>query len=432
MSTNIKELVEKYKSFKQGLSKEDSWDIWLSISGHPELGIAKVDENRKYFSFRVYDDTPSVSVGGGLIAYDFGDGQRFDPVGRIMEVTSIGFQEAVILFMSWIGENTDIVAKTYVREKEKKSEPAPYKPNYMRRLVSDRNRYKSDYHKLAIGLFRGCSDKERKYAESVLHIGYIKKTEGYIDDKEIEGEYVDRIFIPEMDIAGIPYGSYRYNRTATPKGLIRKNSRRVLFGSHMIPKYGDTIIVSEGHSDTVVNIAKHYACVTTGSSTKKFLKNIDVLKGKTIFDFPDLDIAGMKGAMSRHVEIDTYNREAEDIDKINHIIFWWADWIKSKKVFEKLNLSHVEKGDDFYDIASLIPTKNGFAAFNKDILFELQKKICEKQKWVLTEELSILNWKVIFKNQAKNQGFDFVDLYEDNDSFEKERLLRMLNTRVKF
>ena len=421
MSAQTKELVDRYKSFKDGLSKEDTWDIWISISGRPEVGICQINEKARKFSFRVYDDTPSVSPMNNLNVYDFGNGERYDPVKRIMDITGTDFINAVAMFMSWIGEDVKLDIQQFKRNKEKKSEPAPYKPSYIRRVISDRKKYQNDYDVLAKGLFRGCTEKEKKYAESVLYIGYIPKSE----------DYEDRIFIPEMDNDGVPYGSFRYNRNADPKGLLRKYSRRVLFGSHMLPKYRETIVYSEGHSDTVVNIAKRIACITTGSATKKFDGKLEILKGKTLYDFPDLDIAGLKGAMNRIHEIKEFNKGKSTEDKIKHIIFWWSDWIKSKKYFEKIQNNKIEKSDELFLIANKIPLKNGFAAINKDLIEIIQRDICKKNKWNF-EDYSIKNWKIIFKNQAKNQGYDFIDFYQDNSSKEKDLLLNLLNRKAKF
>jgi len=421
--SNISALYTKYKSFKEGMSKEESWELWLSISGYKELGIYQVNPHTKKMSFRVYDDTASVAIFENLIAFDFGgsNDKGVDPISRIMEVTGFNFQEALVLFMSWLGEDIEIKPPELRYKKNKKSQPDPYKPNYLRRVIKDRKIYSESYENLAKGLFRGVTDKERKYAESVLYIGYIPATE----------EYVDRIFIPEMNEAGVAYGSYRYNRGAEPKGLLRAASKRVLFGSHMLPKMKKHIIYSEGHSDTVVNIAKRYGCVTTGSSTKKLEDNISLLSGKTVLDFPDLDIAGMKGAMSRHEEILKFNSTVQDSEKITHIIFWWADWFTSEKIYEKISLNKIEKNDEFIDIVDKIVIQNNLAGFKKSDLRIIQEKICKKKSWNF-ENHDIDNWKVIYKKQAKKMGFDFIDFYESENSKEKQQLIDFLDKHVKF
>jgi len=422
-NVDIAKLYEKYKQFKEGMSKEESWELWHSLSGKPELGVCQVNESAKKMSFRVYDDTASVAIFENLIAFDFGgsNDKGVDPVGRIMEVTGFDFKNALITFMSWLGEDIEIKPPEMRFKKDKKSQVNPYKPSYLRRVISDRHLYKEQYEKLAKGLFRSCTEKQKKYAENVLYIGYVPATE----------EYVDRIFIPEMDEKGIAYGSYKYNRGADPKGLLRRNSKRVLFGSHMLPKYKDYIIYSEGHSDTVVNIAKRFSCITTGSSTKKFDDKLSLLKGKTLLDFPDLDIAGMKGAMSRKMEIEEFNKNASPEDKIKHIIFWWADWITSEKIYQKISNNQTEKQDEFISIKDDIVLSNGLAGISKKMLRKLQFEICKKKNWPF-ELLDINNWKVVYKKQHKKAGFDFIDLYESEDSEEKEKLLSFLESKVQY
>jgi len=425
---DIDKMIEQYKNFVLSFSKSDSWDWWVENSKRPELLVYEVSTNMKKLKFRAFDDTPSVAIWEGLRYTDFGgDSESGDPVTRIMEVTGMNFINAVKTFLSWNDSNIVLErAQWKTVSKDKKSEVAPYKPSYIRNCIINRNKYKKDYDLLKKELFRGSSEEEIRYAESVLHIGYIPKNE----------EWADRIFLPEMDINGIPYGSYRYNRLEGKKpdgtkGYIRKNSKRILYGEHMLPKFKDKIIYSEGHSDTVINISKRFGCVTTGSSTKGIGINISKLKGKTLFDFPDLDFPGLKGAMLRHVEILEWNSKASEEDKIKHTIFWWADWIYSEKIFDKLMENKVEKTDMFYFIKDKIPVKNNRAFFNIDILRVIQKEICRKKSWDF-DSLDMKNWKVIFKNQSKPEGYDFADFYLDNNSSEKRKLLSFLNSSVKY
>jgi len=424
--SDISSLYKKYKEFKQGLTKEDSWELWLSLSNKAELRIYQIDQNSKKLSFRVYDDTPSVVVFENLIAFDFGGSsdKGIDPVGRIMEVTDYSFKDALILFMGWLGEDIEVKPPVLRYKAEKKSEIQPYKPAYIRRVISDRHIYKNEYEKLAKGLFRGTTEKEQKYAENILYIGYIPATE----------EYIDRIFIPEMDENGIPYGSYRYNRGAVKpvaKGLLRSNSKRILYGSHMLPKFKGSIIYSEGHSDTVVNLAKRYGCLTTGASTKKIGDNIGTLAGKKIYDFPDLDIAGMLGAMKRHIEIEDFNKNCLEEQKITHIIFWWADWFVSDKIYNKISLNQVEKQDPFASIVNDIVLSNNLAGISIKMLKKLQLEFCKKRGWDF-ESLNIEKWKVIYKKQYKNIGFDFIDFYESKKNQEKDKLISFLDSKVKY
>ena len=180
---DISSLYNKYKDYKSSLSQEESWELWLSLSGRQELGIYQVDIKSKKISFRVYDDTPSVVIFENLIAFDFGgsNGKGVDPVSRIMEVTNFVFKDALVLFMSWLGEDIEIKPPELRHKKEKKSEAPPYKPAYIRRVISDRHLYKEDYEILAKDLFRGVTKSEQKYAERILHIGYIPATKEWID-----------------------------------------------------------------------------------------------------------------------------------------------------------------------------------------------------------------------------------------------------------
>ena len=419
------EKVRSYKAFVMSFNREDSLDWWLSNMNRPELQI--YNEVNGKFSFRAFDDTPSVTIYDCLKYVDFGgDSEAKDPVSRIMEITELSFIPAVEMFLSWNDKNIVSDRIKWERVKDTKSEAAPYKPAYLRNMLINRKRYSNEYNLLRVELFRGCSLSDIKYAENVLHIGYEPKKD----------QWTDRIFLPEMDISGTAYGSYRYNRSEgkTPngrKGLIRKNSKRVLYAEHMIPKFRDSVIYTEGHSDCVINISKRYSAITTGSSTKKFGTNITKLKGKTLYDFPDLDLAGLKGAMTRSVEIEIFNKTVDQHDKINHIIFWWADWIKSTKIFDKLTQNQVSKTDLYYSIQNVIPVKNNAAYLNLNTLVKIQKLICKNKKWDF-EKLSILNWHVVFKEQFKVDGYDFADFYTDEQSLESTKLVSFLDSKVKF
>lgn len=420
-------MVEKYRNFAASFSKSDSWDWWADNANRPELMIYQVNEITKKMSGRAFDDTPSIAVYESLRYVDFGgDSESKDPVSRIMEVTGLGFLAAVEMFLGWSGQEVVAERVKWERKKETKSEAQPYKPSYLRNVILNRNKFKNQYINLRKELFRGCSDSEIRYAENVLHVGYIPQ----------DGEWCERIFLPEMDIKGVAYGSYRYNRAEGRKlngnkGLIRKNSKRVLYGEHMIPKFKNSVIYAEGHSDCVVNISKRYSCITTGSSTKKIGMNLEKLKGLTLYDFPDLDLPGMKGAMSRFFEIEEFNLTANLEDKINHVIFWWADWIRSSDIFDKLIQDKVAKTDMFFSIKNRIPVKKNYAFLNLDLLSDIQKEICKKKKWDHSK-IDIKKWHIIFKGTSKPDGFDFADFYTEESSIESKKLLSFFNTSVKY
>lgn len=411
--------VEKFKEILNSFSMEDSFHWWEKNASRPELMVYKIDTKTKKLSLRAYDDTSSTKIYERLIYVDFGgDGRKNNPVNRIMDVTGLSFLDAVNTFLSWEGSEVQALPK-WEREKDKKSEPAPYKNSYLRKMIL--NRKLPEYSVLAKELFRACDEEQQRYAESVLHIGF----------QPSDNQYEARIFIPEMDINGIPYGSYRYNRSVvSQKGLLRSNSKRVLFGAHMFPKFGRYRMCLEGHSDVVTNISRRYACFTTGSSTKGFGENLKDLKGNVLYDFPDLDLPGMKGAMLRATEIKAFNLTCFEHEKITHIIFWWADWMRSKKIYQKIIEKKVEKQDPFYVICDRIPLKKEHAFFNKDLLKMIQRQICEKNKWNF-EELSIDNWKVIYKDKSLEEGFDWTDFHQQPVELKTE-LLNFLDKKVKY
>jgi len=420
---NNNDMVEKYRTIVQSFSKNESFEWWEENSIRPELMAYKVNTGAKKMSFRGHDDTPSVSFLDGLRYYDFGTGEGGDPVTRIMEVTNLPFLEAVKLFLSWFGEDVNIeeykVKASYVK-KSTESKVDPYKPSYLRRMILGRSNPR--YKLLLEGLFRGAAtQKEIQYAESVLHIGYDEGTE----------KYVDRLFIPEMDINGIAYGSYKYNRNDSsdtiPKGLIRKNSERVLFGEHMLPKAGKNIIYCEGHTDVIVNIAKKFYAVTTGGATKAIGNNISKLKGKIIYDFPDLDIAGMLGATRRSIEIEAFNKTAKPEDKIKHFVFWWAEWIEIDKIDKSIREGKADK--NALMIKDFIKYKNGHAYLNYKHLDIIQSKFLKQKKVSIKNTVS--NFKVVFKKNFKNNGYDFIDFYRDENSSEKETLIKFLKQKQK-
>ena len=410
--------VTKYKAFVASFSKEDSWDWWETNSRRQELGIYQVSKASKKMSFRAYDDSPSVAINGALRYKDFGSDESGDPVTRIMNVGNMNFHDAVILFLSWDGT---IVTGNYQKAEAKVEEKnKPYQLSYLKNMILNKLKFKNDYDLLAKDLFRGCSDEEQRYAEKVLHVGFEPKKE----------EFCSRIFIPEMNVDGIPYGSYRYNRNDSSKGLLRKNSKRVLFGSHMLPKYGKKVLYVEGHSDAVINIAKRYASLTTGSATKKMEENIEMLKGKIVYDFPDLDIPGIKGATTRASEIMKYNEQASDEDKIVHHIFLWASWMNSSTIYNKIVENKIDRNDPFKIIADKIPLKKEHAHINIPLFREIQVEHCEKKGIDITN-VDINNWRVIFKGESLKEGYDFADFHVESES-KKSSLLNFLDVNVKF
>lgn len=405
--------LEKYKVLKDNYqTPEESFSWWENNASRPELGVYKFDKGTRKISLRVYDDTPSAAIYDRLTYVDFGsDGTQKDPIHRIMEVTGCNFSHALDLILSWEGVNPQAFVPIQREGFQKEELRSAFSNNYIREMVINRSKMNEQYQLLVPGLFRSCSQKEISNAEKLFSIGFSPKS---------EYEEENRIFIPEFDSGGIAWGCYKYNRGSGKKGLLRKNSKRVIFGSHLLKKFKNDIILSEGHTDVIVNVAKNLASVTTGSSTKKFNENIGLLAGKTLHDFPDLDIAGMLGAMNRGLEIEAFNTQFPD-KKITHIIYWWSQWFFDEKLAEKLKNNGVAPSELFYFIKDQIPIKKDHAFFNIDILAILQETYAEKKKIVLPDYLRIHNWKIIAKG-SKKAGYDWIDFHTENsfsDKYEK-------------
>ncbi len=402
--------LERYKAFKDQFSTaEESFAWYEANASRPELGIYNLEKGSRKISLRVYDDTPSVAIYDRLSYVDFGgDGTQKDPLFRVMEVTKKPFAQALDLILSWEGGcSTEFTPKA--RNCQKEEQRSAFSNNYIREMVINRSKLNDKYLTLVPGLFRSCSKQEIANAEKLFSIGFSPKS-------EYESE--DRIFIPEFDSGGIAWGCYKYNRSSGKKGLLRKNSKRVIFGSHLLKKFKNDIILSEGHTDVIVNVAKNLASVTTGSSTKKFNENIEILAGKTLHDFPDLDIAGMLGAINRGLEIEAFNKANPD-KKITHIVYWWAQWFFDEKLAIKLRDENgVAPSELFYFIKDQIPIKKDRAFFNIDILAILQEAYIEKKKIVLPDYLRIHNWKIMSKG-SKKAGYDWIDFHTENGFNEK-------------
>lgn len=399
------EIIQHYKRVLQRYSKEESIYWWEQNAWRRELGVYKISSLKK-LALRAGDDTPSTSILEGLHYIDYGgESISRDPVHRIREVTGMGFIEAINLFLSWEGNSIveEFIPRDTNRSQEKKK---AYEKKYLRDAVLNKTRFAERYEKLASGLFRSCNKNEQLIAENFLLIGFLPKGEHQEDD---------RIFIPEMDENGIAFGSYRYNRdNKEKKGLLRSNSNRVLFGSHLLSKYGENVILAEGHTDVVVNIAKRMAAITTGSATKKIGENIHLLAGKHFHDFPDLDIPGMLGAFKRGLEIEEWNKKNPE-NKIRHTIYWWAEWFASSKIAEKLISGEVTRAEDFFSIKELIPIKKGHACFNVQLLSLVLEEYAKKRRLLLPDHLHIKNWKLLSRS-CKTAGYDWIDFHTENKS----------------
>lgn len=414
-------LLEKYKELKEIYgSPEASFMWWEKNAARPELGVYNIDSHSRKLSLRAYDDTPSTAVYDRLTYVDFGgDGTAKDPVARIMEVTQCKFNEALKMILEWEGDCPEafIPVNTGSYSKNQEEQRSAYSNNYIRDMILNKAKYKEEYNALVPGLFRSCSEKEISNGERLFSIGFSPKS---------QYEMENRIFIPEFDSQKIAWGSYKYNRGSDKKGLLRKNSKRVIFGSHLLSKFKENIILSEGHTDVIVNVSKGLSCLTTGSSTKKFNENVELLAGKHLHDFPDLDIAGMLGALNRGLEIQAWNI-ANPGKEIKHTVYWWAEWFYDKKLAEKILNNGVAKSELFYNLVQVngIPIKKEHAHFNIEILALLQEEYAQKKKIEIPDYLRIHSWKIVSRG-SKKAGYDWIDFHTENSN--KEGYQKFLQT----
>ena len=406
MARSNEEKIGLYKSIKGAYqSKDSSFDWWLTNSGRSELGIYNVDTKLRKLSLRASDKTASTAVYPELQIKDFGGGDGIDdPVSRIMSNTNLTFLEAVDLFLSWEGaEDYEYNPPKASAPKKDKEIAAPYKDSYIRNTMLAKARNSARYEELAKDLFRSCSKEEKLNGERLFSIGFIPK-----ENADFEGAS-DRIFVPEYDQNKIPYGSYRYNRNDKDrKGLLRRDSKRVLFGSHLISTMTN-VVFAEGHTDTIVNCSKGIQCVTTGSATKRFEENIAILAGRNILDFPDLDLAGIFGAVNRSIEIAAWNADCVEEDRISHQIHIWAEGFIDNKIIERVNNGDSLTKEIYYPFLNEIFEYG----FSKKLMLNLAIMYAEKKGF----QLDVSNWKFISKG-FKKAGYDWIDFHTENQ--EKE------------
>lgn len=418
---------------------EDTFEFFELHSSRKELGIISIDKRTRKLDLRG-ENTASVSVYPGLKYIDFGDA---DGNGRtcvtklIMENTGCSFVQAVTMLANWEKEDISELEKKTLQHRAKAEEEKkapPYKSSYIQQRIDERNEIKNKgiFNDLLNGLFRSCSKEEKIAGVKAFNIG-LTSYEEFISNKDETKQLVHRLFIPEYNEEGVAFGCYKYNRAIKgKKGLLRKSAQRVLFGSHLLKFYKDKskpIILSEGHSDVVVNVAKYLQCLTNGSSTKSIKEWLPLLKGRTLHIFPDADYPGIKGATSRALEIEEFNSTQKEEDKIKYSIFLWSSTFIEESVEEfkkfKVSLSSLKKTGspkqfskkwwkDLYTDETLSPL------INKETMIALQKEIFKKQQLLMKEtlvpskEMLIENWTVLSKDPVK-QGFDFVDFHEKNN-----------------
>ncbi len=397
--TDLKKVVLVIK--ERYSSKESTFAF---IAKHASaLGVQQLDTRAKKWSFRG-EKTPSCVANEYLSYRDYGDATNHNPdvVGRIMEYRGLSFPEAV-RFLSEL-ENLDVSStslesfKPAPRVVERKEYKQPFKKGYLYYKSKYAQENKELFNELLDGLCRSCSKEEKERAVFLFNIG--------LDTFETkEGKVQSRLFIPEMDEKKVAWNCFHYNRSLTPKGLLRRDGKRCLFGSHLL-RNQEKVILTEGHSDCIVNNAKGLISVSSGSSTTAIPEEgLMLLKGRHVLFAPDADIAGWQGAIRKMIQIEEFNSSLKQSERISFSSLYWGDFIASKDD-EKLN---IKKGD-VIDKAWLQAHQH---LFFKDV--ELKK------------EMLVENWKQVHKSAVK-QGYDFVDFHNQhkNDGEKYSKFLASL------
>lgn len=414
LSDKLKEIVEKFET------EDDSYYFFEKFSGKKELGIVSIDKRAKKFDLRG-EKTPSVKAYKHLTYVDYGgEGIKKNIIHLIRENTKCSFPQAVNLLISWLEEDDSVIPEAKGKIEYSNEKVAPYSDFFIKKQIKERANpeNKESFTRIVKGLFRGCSIEEMRVGVKAFDIGFQSYTVNNDGIEEIE----ERIFIPEYDENQIPWGSYRYNRDLARKGLLRKNCKRVLFGSHLLEFYDKKkpLIVDEGHSDVCVNVAKYLQAVTTGSSTTSIKPFLDLLKGFTLHFYPDADHPGIKGVTQKIIDIELFNQTQTEEDKIKYEVFFWGvGYIDDRiKDFKSLcvplsEIQTVEKSSKDWWIPYFTDETLTENISLEVLALEQQKIIDTKLKEVkveLGEKIYIKNWKKVSKEFVK-QGFDFIDFH---------------------
>lgn len=424
--------VELWKKISERFpTPADSFEFFKTFSSKKELKIVGVDLRNEKFNLRG-EDTASVKAYGKLSFVDFGgDGRKRNVIELIMQNEGCNFTQAVNIVANWLNEDTSkFQTKVHKKEDDEKKAP-PYKDYYVQKQIEERNKPENIllFKELCYGLFRGCSDVEIRNGIKIFKIGF----NTYKNSEDIEES---RLFIPEYDENFVPYGSYRYNRgIKSRKGLLRKNCQRVLFGSHLMKNFKDgPIIMSEGHSDVVVNNAKNLRCLTTGSSTKSLGEFLHLLKGKELHFYPDADQPGIKGVTLKALEIEMFNKTLPEEEKIKYKMFLWGAWKETSiEEFQSLYLplAAVGKTDallkyskawwlNHFDDISLSPiiTLSIMELEQNRILADKAKELNISLDQKILDKINIKKWSLLSKD-ILDQGFDFIDFHLKNNKSER-------------
>lgn len=381
------------------------YEFWEAHQAELQVCFPADCRNTLKMQLRAEDHTasaaPCIATQGccrGYLVKDFGTGENVNPYQRLI---SLGHSKknAMEKILSWLGEQTDTDRQKYQFEAQKMQKdvwiPKPYRPEVVRHFVSNRVTYEDRFNKVFDGFLRACSKEERLnfLNSNALLIGFA------IPDQYND---MDRVVLFEQDANQVPWGHYKYNREAenilpgASKGKLRSKAKRVLLGSHLIRLFGKDVIYAEGHTDFVNNIAKNLACVTSGSANTPIPEEgLKALAGKRLHDFPDADDAGIKGALSRHLQIAMWNKNVPQEQRIEHIMYAWGTSIKTRKgsVMDKAAIEAFQRKE------------LGKICVN---LFGKTLKIPNNSPYL------IRNWKGGDKNSLRKWGYDFVDFHIEN------------------
>jgi len=288
---------------------------------------------------------------------------------------------------------------------------------------------------IAKGLFRGASESEIRKAVSLLKIGF----------RQGKGDYLDTLYIPKPNLDSKFVGAYSFNREyKTLKGFAtagfeKKNAPKPAFPSILTPSYTSKVVVwAEGMTDAALLIAKGIQSITEGGAGSSIQQDtFEVLKGKTVLDFPDADLAGLEGAIKRNLQIVEFNKSQNAENQIKHIVFWWAKSFASVSYLEKVIDRKIQKNSslDFALQEGAKRTKDGKGLkVDLDTLQKVQYRLLEKRglakfedgQYIVPSDILLVNdFKVVLKKHIVKAGFDFTDMI-NKDSVEKETLLSYL------
>ena len=389
----IEELEAKYSNNKKGL-------LAYLYTNANSLGI-EPDSFKSSGHFKLIfrpEKTPSVYPGRNFSVHDFGTGETFSIFELIQRMEGCSFQEAVIKAYEMDGNSVspeEIQYKFQKFSEEGGDIRPPYSEKYIRytRGRATDKIIKPIYEELLKGLFRSCSKKEIIKGIELFSIG--------IDSykKEETEEELFRLVIIERDYEGVPWGSFRYNRSLDPKGLRRKNSKKVLIGEHLLPRHKDNkpILFTEGHSDCVVCNAKGLLSVSSGSATSAIPEDsLKYLANKEVHFFGDADLAGIRGLIRKSAQIEEWNKNNPD-KIISYKLFFWAETFKQKI-----------RGEDGQEIEVILKAEKAF----KDMYEEYNSKQYSSDHPLEYKELK--KKIVIAKTPLVKQGYDFIDFFNDS------------------